>query len=277
MRNIIKHIVRIYLVLSLGVSAEQTTCSTNNHLVIIIPSRNNSQWCERNLNALITQNYDNWHAIYINDASTDDTKDKVEQFIRMHRLEDKIMLINNEERLGAMANIYKAVYMCNNQDVAILYDGDDWFSGPNVLRIVNQAYADNNVWLTFGSYQEYPSGKKGGSASAIPKHIVESNRYRQDHWRTSHLRTFYAWLFKRVKTEDFKIDGVFLPMTYDQAIMFPLLELAGGRFKYIPDILYIYNLDNPVNDHKVDAGLQMKMEKLVRSRTPYQSLGKILK
>src|SRR5271170_4559268 len=136
MRNIIKHIVRIYLVLSLGVSAEQTTCSTNNHLVIIIPSRNNSQWCERNLNALITQNYDNWHAIYINDASTDDTKDKVEQFIRMHRLEDKIMLINNEERLGAMANIYKAVYMCNNQDVAILYDGDDWFSGPNVLRIV---------------------------------------------------------------------------------------------------------------------------------------------
>ena len=43
--------------------------SRNKHFMVVIPSRNNSQWCERNLEMLRAQSYENWHAIYINDAS----------------------------------------------------------------------------------------------------------------------------------------------------------------------------------------------------------------
>ena len=200
--------IRILIALLL-VSCERTICEANKRFAVIIPSRNNSRWCERNLEALRAQTYDNWHAIYINDASTDDTREKVEQFIKKHQLEDKITLINNEERQGAMANIYKAVYMCSDSDIAMTYDGDDWFSGPHVLETLNKVYADENVWLTYGSYQDYPSGRKGDCVLPIPEEVIRSNSYRTDQWRTSHLRTFYVWLFKYIKTDDLKIDGAF--------------------------------------------------------------------
>lgn len=244
----------------------------NKRFAIIIASRNNSEWCERNLDALRTQHYENWHAIYINDASIDDTQQKVEHFIKTHHLENKITLINNEEREGALSNIYKAIYMCDNQDIIVNYDGDDWFSGPEVLDTLNRVYADENVWITYGSYELYPSGERSTWVGGVSDEVIQTNSYRKSQSCTGHLRTFYAWLFKCIKTEDLKVDGIFFPMTYDLAMMFPMLELAGGKFKYIPDILYVYNFATPYNDCKINRDLQIRMDDIIRSRAPYQPL-----
>lgn len=247
----------------------------NRHFMVIIPSRNNSRWCERNLSALIAQKYDNWHAIYINDASTDDTRQKVEEFIRKHHLENKILLINNETRQCPAANIYKGAYMCDDWDVIVVYDGDDWFSRPDVFNILNRVYADENVWLTYGSYQDHPGGRKGVCSYQVPPEVIASNSYRKNAWCTSHLRTYYAWLFKCIKTEDLKLNGTFFQMTGDQATMYPMLELSGNRAKYIPDILYVYNMENSYNENKVDPKLQVMIEKIVRSKPPYKPLKKV--
>jgi hypothetical protein len=55
-------------------------------------------------------------------------------------------------------------------------------------------------------------------------------------------------------------------------MMFPMLELSGGKAKYISDLVYIYNMENPQNDNKVDPELQRAIEKHVRSQPPYQPL-----
>jgi len=55
-------------------------------------------------------------------------------------------------------------------------------------------------------------------------------------------------------------------------MMVPLHELAGGRFKYISEIIYIHNLDTPLNDHKVDGKLQSNLEILLRNKPKYQPL-----
>jgi glycosyltransferase involved in cell wall biosynthesis len=44
-----------------------------NKFVFIIPSYNNSDWYEYNIKSIAKQHYDNWRAIYIDDASTDGT------------------------------------------------------------------------------------------------------------------------------------------------------------------------------------------------------------
>jgi glycosyltransferase involved in cell wall biosynthesis len=226
------------------------------------------------LGALAFQTYSNWHALYINDASTDDTLAKVENFIKERHMEDKIRLINNETRQGAMGNIYKGVHMADDWDVIVIYDGDDWFGRTDVFEILNRAYQDD-VWLTYGSYEIYPSGERGGSARQLSQEVIAANSYRQNPWSTSHLRTFYAWLFKCIKLEDLQLNGAFFAMTYDQAMMHPMLELSKGRSKYIPEILYIYNMDNPINDHRVDGNLQLKIESIVRSAKSYEPLDQI--
>ena len=250
---------------------------SNKHFMVVIPSRNNSQWVDRNLNSLACQTYPHWHAIYVNDCSDDDTQKKVEQFIKQHHLEDKIALINNEKRLGALANMVKAVYLSNDWDVIVTLDGDDFLKDAEVLQKLDAAYADENVWLTYGSYEQFPSGKKGtfSKQTEFPKDVISSNGYRKHAWCSSHLRTFYAWLFKCIRIDDLKFEGDFFAMAGDLAHIIPMLELSGGKFKFISDILYVYNIQTPHNDYKVNRQLQAKLEKEIRSRTVYQPLKRI--
>ena len=61
-------------------------------------------------------------------------------------------------------------------------------------------------------------------------------------------------------------------MAWDLAFMFPMLEMAGTRSEYIKDILYVYNMSNPLNDHKVDNTKQVRLEREIRLKNPYQVL-----
>ncbi len=109
---------------------------------------------------------------------------------------------------------------------------------------------------------------------AVPPHVIENNSFREFLACTGQLRTFYAWLFKQIKLEDLMYESDFLPMTYDVGIMIPMHEMAQGRFKYVTEVLYIHNVDTPLNDHKVDVKLQGNLDTYIRNKPKYKPLNK---
>mgnify|MGYP001202067264 CR=1 FL=1 len=158
-----------------------------------------------------------------------------------------------------------------DEDVIILLDGDDWFASSQTLTHLNSYYSDNSCWLTYGSYILFPMGIPGPEPSEYPEDVINNNTYRKDSWRASHLRTFRRHLWDRLDPEDLKDDnGEFYKMTYDQAIMLPLLEMAGDRCKYIPEILHVYNKQNPLNVDKIKAAEQAQLAQVIRSKKPYE-------
>ena len=42
-------------------------------------------------------------------------------------------------------------------------------------------------------------------------------------------------------------------------MMFPMIEMAGKHHKCISKVLYIYNIQNPLNDFKIHTKLQTKL------------------
>jgi glycosyltransferase involved in cell wall biosynthesis len=243
----------------------------NRHLVVIIPSYNNIRWYQRNLDSLRMQEYGDWHAIYINDCSTDGTGAAVAAYIKDHHMEHTITLINNTERRGALANLYDAIHSCDDRHVIVTLDGDDWLYNNQALAHVNQMYADPDVWMTYGMYQEYP----GGGICAwreIPAQVIANNAFRQAEWYSSHLRTFYAWLFKKIKKEDLLYQGAFYAKTWDLAFMFPMLEMAGTHSRKSDKVLYVYNHDNPINDWKEDLPYMMMLDKHIRQQSKYEPI-----
>jgi len=58
-------------------------------------------------------------------------------------------------------------------------------------------------------------------------------------------------------------------MAWDLSFMFPMLEMSGPKSQYIKDVLYIYNLGNPLNDHKVDNQYQLALERQIRAKEKY--------
>lgn len=237
-------------------------------MVVVIPSYNNKNWVYQNLTSVLTQDYSSYRIIYIDDASTDGTADEVEKCLAADKsIESKFTLVRNSFRKGGLSNLYDAVAACADEEIVLILDGDDWFASSWVLKTVNAVYSTQEVWLTHGTMLEYPRYTLGWS-KPIPDEIINHNAFRA-YRCPSHLKTFYAWLFKKIKVEDLKHKGEFFAMTWDQAIMFPMIEMAGKRHAFISEVLYIYNMTNPINDNKVNAKLQNDLESLIRSKPAY--------
>lgn len=244
-------------------------------IVVVVLSYNNKDWYQRNLLSLLGQNYSNFEVLYVDDCSPDDTGQLVEDFLIEHDHDHRVTLIKNSERHGAMANHWKAVHLIDDHKIVVHCDGDDWFSDENVLKRVNEEYQNPNVWLTYGSYVWYPTGERGG-ARPLPSHIIAANQWRKVPYFhfCSQLRTFYAWLFKKIKLEDLMINNNFFPVACDVGFMYPMLEMAHNRVRFIPDILYVYNYETPTNDSKHSANLQIEITKYIMNKPSYQAIEK---
>lgn len=248
------------------------------HFCVIIPSYNNQAFVEKNLQSVFSQNYDHFRVIYVDDHSSDATFEKAKQLVQQLHQEGRTTLIQNSSNLGGLANIYKAVHSCSDDEIAVLVDGDDFLAHENVLKILNETYANPEVWLTYGSYLDYPSYKSNATFSKpIPHRITDKNSYRTYEFCSSHLRTFYASLFKQIKIEDLFYRGKFFPMGWDLAFMLPMLEMSGPHARHISDVLYLYNRNNPLSDHNTNIAFQQECANAVRDRHSYDRLSQLPK
>ena len=269
-------------------------------MVIIIPSYNNEKWTKSNLRSVIEQNYRNFRIIYINDCSSDSTGKLVEKYTKnltlrafrsfcfeqkekeeisetVDRLKEKIdsqktffTLVNNSKRCGALANLYRAIHSCKDHEIVVLVDGDDWLYHKNVLQTLNALYSSNEIWMTHGKLMAYPRGCTNW-CEPIPEELIQRNAIRQFKC-PSHLRTFYAWLFKKIALKDLLLDGEFFSATSDMAIMFPITEMAAERHYFVDQTNYVYNEKNPINDNKTKKELQRNLEVYIRNMPPYMRL-----
>ena len=71
------------------------------------------------------------------------------------------------------------------------------------------------------------------------------------------------------RTSFFSKTEKFYKAAWDLAFVFPLLEMAGKKAKYIKDILYVYNRQNPLNEDKINHKLQLSEEHEIRQKEKY--------
>ncbi len=187
------------------------------------------------------QNYRNYHVIYIDDASTDGTDRLVQDFVKEWGMENRFTIIKNKERKYMAYNRYMAIHLCADTDICIALDADDWLAHNEVLAYYNKVYRNKNVWLTYGSFMRFPSGDPGLACARLPDKVIQKNSVRKERWMTSHLKTFYAWLFKLIPVEQFKYEDTFLAGATDQAMMYPMLEMAHSYSKFIAKKTCMYN------------------------------------
>jgi glycosyltransferase involved in cell wall biosynthesis len=251
--------------------------SFENKFVILIPSYNNARFFKNNLNSVIKQNYQNYRIIYIDDASTDNTYYLVQDFLKSYNKKLDVKLKRNLQNQGGLSNFYHTIHQdVMDDEIVICLDGDDQLADNNVLCFLNHIYenevseTNQAIWLTYGQFKK-TSGSLG-FAKEYPKKIIENRLFREFPWRATHLKTFRAWLFKKIKKEDLLFNGSFFPFCSDLAFMFPMLEMGKNHIKYIQEVLYIYNIVNPTNVFKISRSQQDFYNQYIRSLKSYSSL-----
>lgn len=237
---------------------------------IIVPFYNAAKFIEQCINSAITQKHANYKVIFIDDASTDNSWDLLPHD------NERAICIRNEKNVTALPNIHKAIMeYCEPNDIVVLLDGDDWLPNKNVLKVLNDTYYNRDCWITYGQ-ASWTDGRRG-CASEYSQ--IEFDNLRKSNFRISHIRTFRAGLYQKIKDQDPEFsclkdkNGEFYKMTYDVAIMFPILEMAGlDKVVFVDEILYIYNRNNPISDDKVNQQLQWDIHKEISLKPSFKKI-----
>ncbi|MCH9612154.1 MAG: hypothetical protein S4CHLAM102_06380 [Chlamydiia bacterium] len=241
--------------------------------VILIPSFNNAGVVAQNLLSALNQEYKNYHIIYINDDSNDFTLENAKHAIAHHPKKHLVRFISNKKNQGALKNCYDVIHTLDNEKIVILLDGDDWFAHENVLQYLNGLYQDPLVWLTYGQYTLAPHFALGNAKPLSIKELREAKvrQYRSFTFK-SHLKSFYAGLFKRIRKEDLLYDNEFFPVAADCAMMLPMIEMAREHVYFIKDPLYVYNTENPFPEEKHHPGARPFYLDYIQSLKVYERL-----
>lgn len=240
-------------------------------IVVVVCSYNNINYFHQNLKSILDQEYGNFRVIYVDDCSPDGTGEAVEEFIKSHPNGSKVELIRNKIRKKAMANHWHAIHSCRDEEIIVNVDGDDWLPHNKVLDIVASYYNNPDVWLAYSNFL-YQSNKKPGLSRPLPKDLFKKHGIRKHPFVTSHLRTFYAGLFKKIRLKDLVYEGNFVPTTCDPVMMFPMLEMAADHICFMKEKLYIYNDRNPISDQRAHRKLQSQIYQHARTMRPYSPL-----
>jgi glycosyltransferase involved in cell wall biosynthesis len=253
--------------------------------VIVITSYNNAEWFEKNLGCLFTQLnndgtglYENYRVIYVDDCSPDGTAELVEKYIIACNQQHRVTLIKNKTRKRAMANLYYALQLCQSDEIVFNYDGDDWLANDNIFARINEIYQNPDVWITYGQFKNWPTGEMG-YCQPLSDELTQKQNFRKKWWKPGQLRTFYAWLFNQIKLKDLFFEGPyfqgqFFPANADLAIYYPMMEMAGSHYYFIPEVIYIRNVATPLNDFKANKEIQILGSKLLREKPKYSLLAK---
>ena len=234
---------------------------------IIVPVFNAEKYLEKCLNSIIKQSYKNFQVKVVDDCSTDSSYEVASAICANYKNFD---IYKNTRRLGALNNISILLGLSvkyPSKTIDILIDGDDYLYSGDVLNIIYEKYLKNNCLITYGSHLS----SKGVQGKKYPWLIRKFNLYRKYFWYASHLRTFRHDLWLSINPNDLiNKSGQYFSVAWDLAIMFPMLEMAGNRQEFLQDLLYVYNDQNPISDHKIRRKEQILAAKEIRRKKIYK-------
>ena len=174
---------------------------------IVMPVYNGARFISDAINSLRKQTFTSWSLLISDNASEDETSGIVQAYIDEYNLQDKITFIRNNVRCRKVRNEYLAFHLCKDNEIIVQLDGDDWFAHDRVFSNLNHEYLTNNIWLTYGTHKNFPLSNMGAKSSPTPLRITKKRHFRYN-FRYMPIRSFYAWLVKLIKLEDFINDDV---------------------------------------------------------------------
>lgn len=234
-------------------------------IVIISACYNARDYIAKCIESVAAQNYENYLHLIIDDASTDDTAAVAAKTVQAldFPIRNNFKVIRNSNNVGAVRNQVDYIETCDDTDIVMLLDGDDWLvNNPEIFNMYNTLYQDN-THFTYGSCWSVADNIPL-VAQEYPPEVRKNKTYRQHHFNWilpyTHLRTFKKHLLNNIDYSKFKDEnGNWFKAGGDGSLFYALIEQADpDKVKTIQEIVYHYNDASPLNDYKVNGEEQNK-------------------
>lgn len=190
----------------------------------------------RCLDSVRRQSRGDWGAIVIDDASYSSWGEAQRNLCS--DIGDRVSFTSNPVRRGLLANTVDAIrLLCGNPDsVIITLDADDCLVGTKVLDVLAAEYGDG-ADMTVGSMCR--TDKRANYPACLDD--VRANRG-GNVWQ--HLRSFRKSLFDQIPDPYLRLNGSYVELATDWALMLPMAELARSP-RWIRECLYLHEPGGP--------------------------------
>lgn len=170
---------------------------------VIMPTYNNSSFIRRAIKSLIDQSYEQWELVIVDDGSTDDTFDNIEDLLADKRIKYHKSLQN--EGLGVAINT--GLSIAANDYIAYL-PADDYYFTTHLSTFAAKFAELEDVVLVFSGIQ-YDQNDSLNKTEDISSTFGRAN-YPLQLVQTAHKRTDDKWLTRK----EYVTDDLFLMFWY---------------------------------------------------------------
>ena len=125
---------------------------------IIMPSYNTGKYIEKTINSVLSQTYENWELIIVDDCSDDNTDDAVKPYLS----DERIKYFKNEKNCGAAVSRNYALKQAKGKWIAFL-DSDDLWASDKLKKQI--AFMEKNGYRF--SYTDYEEMDENGNPLGI--------------------------------------------------------------------------------------------------------------
>lgn len=213
--------------------------TTNADVVIYIRGFNTPpEKLKRMFDSLKYQTYQNFSIVYVDDASQNESDDYAECILRYDSYfkSKTVISIFNDTNVGELGNFVFVMQnvILNPDCIVINLDNDDYLVNRRAIEIIVNEF-HNGAEITCGNCKRYDKPLKTYKIYSFER-VWE--RGGDNIWL--HPKCFNRKLFDCIDIEnDLKINGCFVDVNTDFAIMLPMIEKSKKNV-FIPDILYYF-------------------------------------
>lgn len=211
--------------------------------VFLTPAFNCKDDIQKTLFSMLSQSYQNWRAVFVDDVSNDGTGEEVLRISNQLSLGDKVKVVRREEKFGETKNTLTELESIEDQEVVCRLDGGDWLTENDTLYYLNEVYKKYNPSVLWTNHRwAFSNHNISGPMTLNPGQTVY-----QHPWVSSHLKTFRANKLKRVPKKNFFDEKeVWIKIACDQTIFLPMMHMSileSEPLIHFPITCYHYSID----------------------------------
>ena len=205
----------------------------NEMVSIIIPVYNASLFLKDTVKCIKDQTYTNWEAIFVNDCSSDNSKEIIEKY---QKKDKRIKLLNNDVNSGAAISRNNGIKAANGRYLCFL-DADDKWDNEKLNKQI-AFMKENNCEFSFTSYQ-FADEKCSPVGSVV--HVPAKINYKGALKNTTIWTSTVMFDMKKLKKNDIYMINV-------------KSEDTATWWKILKEVDYAYGLDEILSFYRRTKG-----------------------
>ena len=168
---------------------------------IIMASYNYAHFIGEAIESVINQTYKNWELIIIDDASTDNSLEVIEEYVQK---DSRIKLLINEKNLGLAGTLQKGIESATGNWIAFLESDDVFFqnsleekvkainSGAGIIYTDLELFGDEKSFCKYWNYM-----KDMNKYLALPDNSIFINNFKEIVAKVNPIPTFSVVMVKK--------------------------------------------------------------------------------